>query len=115
MFFFCKLKFSGYLSVACICSMQGGQAPLVSVKLFFDLEQLRRMQNFTCYEVLDLEGPTLADFLNAWLTCSRIFAYLGDAPRSVLQACTLSREATLRVLYMPRDEVPSDDSSGSDD
>ena len=115
MFFFCRLKFSGYLSVACICSTQGGQAHLVSVKLFFDLEQLRRMQNYTRYEVLDLEGPTLADLLNAWLTGSRIFAYLGDAPRSLLQACTLSRAATLRALHMPRDEVPSDDSSGSHD
>ena len=66
----------------------GGQAHLVSVELvFFDLEQLIRMQNFTRCEVLDVERPTLPEFLNAWLTCSRIFAYLGDAPRSVLQAC----------------------------
>ena len=104
------------LSVACICIMQGEQADLVPVRLvFLDLEQLRRMQNFTRHELLELERPTLPDFLNAWLTCSRIFAYLGCAPRSVLQACRLSRAATLAVLHLPADEVPSDSSESSED
>ena len=90
------------LPVACICIMQGGEGHLVPVRLvFLDLEQLRRMQNFTRHELLELERPSLPDFLNAWLTCSRIFAYLGCAPRSVLQACRLSRAATLAVLHMP--------------
>ena len=80
-----------------------------------DLEQLRRMQNFTRHELLGLERPTLPDFLNAWLTCSRIFAYLGCAPRSVLQACRLSRAATLAVLHTPTLEAPSDSSESSED
>ena len=57
------------LSVACICIMQGGEGHLAPVRLvFLDLEQLRRMQNFTCHELLELERPSLPDFLNAWLT-----------------------------------------------
>ena len=103
------------LTVACICIMQGGEGHLVPVRLvFLDLEQLRRMQNFTRHELLELERPSLPDFLNAWLTCSRIFAYLGCAPRSVLQACRLSRAATLAVLHMPTLEVPSDSSESSE-
>ena len=40
------------LSVACICIMQGGEGHLVPVRLvFLDLEQLRRMQNFTRHGV----------------------------------------------------------------
>ena len=97
-------------------SCRGGEGHLVPVRLvFLDLEQLRRMQNFTRHELLELERPTLPDFLNAWLTCSRIFAYLGCAPRSVLQACRLSRAATLAVLRMPTLEVPSDSSESSED
>ena len=104
------------LSVACICITQGGEGHLAPVRLvFLDLEQLRRMQNFTRHELLELERPTLPDFLNAWLTCSRIFAYLGCAPRSVLQACRLSRAATLAALHMPTLEVPSDSSESSED
>ena len=103
------------LSVACICIMQGGEGHLVPVRLvFLDLEQLRRMQNYTRHELLELERPSLPDFLNAWLACSRIFAYLGCAPRSVLQACRLSRAATLAVLHMPTLEVPSDSSESSE-
>ena len=104
------------LSVACICIMQGGEGHLVPVRLvFLDLEQLRRVQNFTRHELLELERPSLPDFLNAWLTCSRmIFAYLGCAPRSMLQACRLSRAATLAALHMPTLEVPSDSSESSE-
>ena len=93
--------------------LEGHLAPVRLV--FLDLEQLRRMQNFTRHELLELERPTLPDFLNAWLTCSRIFAYLGCAPRSVLQACRLSRAATLAALHMPTVEVPSDSSESSED
>ena len=82
--------------------------------VFLDLEQLRRMKNFTCHELLELERPSLPDFLNAWLTYSRVFADLGCAPRSVLQACRLSGAATLAVLHMPTLEVPSDSSESSE-
>ena len=47
------------LSVACICIMQRGEGHLAPVRLvFLDLEQLRRMQNFTRHELLELERPT---------------------------------------------------------
>ena len=74
-FLACMFSGSRFDPLCCLCLHHaGGEGHLVPVRLvFLDLEQLRRMQNFARHGLLELERPTLPDFLNAW--CEYLFMY----------------------------------------
>ena len=98
--------------------MVGPEGQLVPFAFWFDLAALGRMERWSRHEVLhDVQEPHyLLVYLNAHVTGSNIFAFIGFAPPGLLYANKICRAIVMFHLQLPPHflESDSDESDESD-